>query len=417
MSVNKPVNCSQRVITDFFTSETPRELDNMAHIPEVDCDLVYFRHSVELKFESIPDLDNVINLSDHMLTVPQREILNKGLKFCPTPGEAQMGDLRRDLDKYHRSLRLKSHFKDDTAKATDGTSIGPFNDTSCLKLQSVSKYNPPVGSNNLETVITMNEIGLQDSIPTRPTKKNIETAQLNALRELSANNNIVIKPADKGGATVILNRADYVAEGLRQLSDQNFYLPIDDDLTTTHNEKIATHLDNMIKRGEITERVARFLVTKEPRTAQLYLLPKIHKNVTPVPGRPIVSANESPTERVSAFVDNFLAPIVRTGRSYIRDTSDFLLKLQDIRDLRGDEILLTLDVSSLYTNIPNEGGTMAALRALRQARPGDTQPSNLSLVEMLAQVLSYNNFQFDGKKYLQVGGTAMGTRVAPSYAS
>ena len=176
MSVNKPVNCSQRVITDFFTSETPRESDNMAHIPEVDCDLVYFRHLVELNSKSIPDLDNVINLSDHMLTIPQREILNKGLKFCPTPGKAQMGDLPWDLDKYHRSLRLKSHFKDDIVKATDGTSIGPLNDTSCLKLQSSSKYNPPVGSNNLETVITMNEIGLQDSVPTRPTKKNIETA-------------------------------------------------------------------------------------------------------------------------------------------------------------------------------------------------------------------------------------------------
>ena len=115
----------------------------MARIPEVDCDLEYFRQLVELKSESIPDLDNVINLSDHMLTIPQREILNKGLKFCPTPGEAQMGDLRWDLDKYHRWLRLKSHFKDDLVKATDGTSIGPFNDTSCLKLQSLSKYNPP----------------------------------------------------------------------------------------------------------------------------------------------------------------------------------------------------------------------------------------------------------------------------------
>ena len=120
---------------------------------------------------------------------------------------------------------------------------------------------------------------------------------------------------------------------------------------------------------------------------------------------------------MSAFVDNFLAPIVRTGCSFIRDTSDFLLKLQDIRDLCGDEILLTLGVSSLYTNIPNKEGTMATLRALRQARPGATQPSNLSLIEMLAQVLSYNNFQFDGKNYLQIGGTAMGTRVAPSYAN
>ena len=144
--------------------------------------------------------------------------------------------------------------------------------------------------------------------------------------------------------------------------------------------KIIAHLDNMLKRGEITEKVARILVTKEPRTSQLYLLPKIHKSTIPVPGRPIVSANDSPTERVSAFVDNFLAPIVKTGQSYIQDTSDFLRKLQDIGELRGDVLLLTLDVSSLYTNIPNDEGTMAALRALRKARSGDIIPSNLSLV-------------------------------------
>ena len=145
------------------------------------------------------------------------------------------------------------------------------------------------------------------------------------------------------------------------------------------------------------------------RTPQLYLLPKIHKNINPIPGRPIVSANESPTERISAFVDHFLSPIFQTGRSYIRDTGDFLQKLEKVDNLTGDEILLTLDVSALYTNIPNEEGTMAALRALRIARPTNSQPSNLSLVELLAQVLSLNNFQFDGKNYLQVGGTAMGT--------
>ena len=85
------------------------------------------------------------------------------------------------------------------------------------------------------------------------------------------------------------------------------------DLTTEHNMKIIAHLDNMLKRGEITEKVARFLVTKELRTSELYLLPNIHKSTIPVPARPIVSANDSPTERVYAFVDNFLAPIVKTG--------------------------------------------------------------------------------------------------------
>ena len=32
-------------------------------------------------------------------------------------------------------------------------------------------------------------------------------------------------------------------------------------------------------------------------------------------------------------------------------------------------------------------------------------------------VLTKNNFDFNGKHYLQVGGTAMGTRVAPTYAN
>ena len=62
-------------------------------------------------------------------------------------------------------------------------------------------------------------------------------------------------------------------------------------------------------------------------------------------------------------------------------------------------------------------GPQSVLLSLRIARPGDTQPSNLSLVELLAQVLSLNNFQFDGQSYLQVGCTTMGTRVAPSYAN
>ena len=165
LSVNRLVNFSQFVIPDFLTSQTPRESENITYTSDVDLDLV-------------PDLDNVINLSDHAMTTPQLEIINKGFKICLTPVEAQMGDLRHDLYKYHRVLRLKSHFKDDHSKATIVASIGPFNDTSCLKLQSKSTNNPPMCSNNLKTVITMTELGLQDSIPPRLKKKNTEPEKL-----------------------------------------------------------------------------------------------------------------------------------------------------------------------------------------------------------------------------------------------
>ena len=95
--------------------------------------------------------------------------------------------LRRDLDKYHRSLRLKNHFKNDLNVATERSSIGPFNDTSSLKLQSKSKWDSPMGSNNLETIITMNELGLQDNIPQCPQKRNINNDQAKAIKELSSN--------------------------------------------------------------------------------------------------------------------------------------------------------------------------------------------------------------------------------------
>jgi hypothetical protein len=80
-------------------------------------------------------------------------------------------------------------------------------------------------------------------------------------------------------------------------------------------------------------------------------------------------------------------------------------------------LLVTLDVNSLYTNIPNREGVEAARVTLNKYRTmRDILPSNDSLIELLRLVLTKNNFSFNGNYFLQVGGTAMGTKVAPSYA-
>ena len=52
-------------------------------------------------------------------------------------------------------------------------------------------------------------------------KNNITTDQVRALRSLANNQDIVIKPADKGSRIVILDRQQYVFEGLRQLNNSN----------------------------------------------------------------------------------------------------------------------------------------------------------------------------------------------------
>ena len=46
---------------------------------------------------------------------------------------------------------------------------------------------------------------------------------MEALLNLWQDDTIVIKQADKGGALVIQNRTDYVAECLRQLEDERYY--------------------------------------------------------------------------------------------------------------------------------------------------------------------------------------------------
>ena len=93
------------------------------------------------------------------------------------------------------------------------------------------------------------------------------------------------------------------------------------------------------------------------------------------------------------------------------------LILEGLGVLPENSILVTLDVTSLYTNIPNKDGLRAAREALFNSRPGTVNPTNDSLVHLLEFVLTKNNFDFDNEHYLQIGRCAMGTKVAPSLAT
>ena len=136
----------------------------------------------------------------------------------------------------------------------------------------------------------------------------------------------------------------------------------------------------MCNNDEIDKSCADFLSNPEYRKSQLYMLPKIHKRLEKPPGRPIVSGNGCPTERISQFVDFFLKPIVQDVRSYIKDTTHFLNILEDLGELPANTLLVTLDVSSLYTNIPNDIGIEACQEQLNLYRTGATNPRNDSII-------------------------------------
>ena len=129
-------------------------------------------------------------------------------------------------------------------------------------------------------------------------KPNINPNESKALKQLLENKTIVIKPADKGFAVVILNRLDYLKEGYRQLVDTKYYTRLENDPTADFRKVEAGLVEDMYQNGEIKEKVQKYLMYDTYRAPQLYLLPKIHKGINPPPGRPIISANGCPTENI-----------------------------------------------------------------------------------------------------------------------
>ena len=98
----------------------------------------------------------------------------------------------------------------------------------------------------------------------------------------------------------------------------------------------------------------------------------------------------------------------------LKDTTDFLNKLNTIGQLRPGTILCTLDVSSLYTNIPHVDGIQVCFEAL-ETRTRKSPPTQ-DLCDLLELTLKSNNFTFNEEHYQQISGTLMGGRYALPYA-
>ena len=114
------------------------------------------------------------------------------------------------------------------------------------------------------------------------------------------------------------------------------------------------------------------------------------------------------------MLDIILQPLLASTKSYIKDTPDFLRKLDRIKIL-PEENFFTLDVTSLYTNIPLEE-SLDIMETEFFPKTNCGIPIEY-LRRMLELVLKCNNFKFNRKHFLQINGTAMGTRVAPTYAN
>ena len=147
---------------------------------------------------------------------------------------------------------------------------------------------------------------------------------------------------------------------------------------------------------------------------KMYLSPKIHKRLSDVPGRPVISNCGMPAEKVSEFLDYELKPVMQKGKSYVRDSGHFLKKIKNISTLPENVILVTADVVGLYPSTPYQVGLSTLKEALENRSVKKIPTENL--IKMAEFVLKNNVFEFNSKVFQQISGTAIGTKFAPPYA-
>lgn len=355
---------------------------------------------------------NVMNLSSsYRLTSLEEEVLERGLTFIPAPGPAGRMEIRRDLHNYHRKLKILDHFNYNSQFShkpfTNPSAWEPNNTEMCTAIQTLIKQ-------DLEFFKTFR--------PRPPGKCNLSKQQLEAIKKLSKNQDIIIKPADKGSQIVIMDKFQYLFEANKQLSNRKHYVPLQQSIQSETKILIRDILERLHQKRFISTKQLQYLSGPDsPRNRIFYLLPKIHKppEKWTVPGevpcgRPIVSDCGSESCRVAEYIDHFINPLSQKHNSYIKDTYDFINKIKNLK-LSNNAFLFTIDINSLYTNID----TTLGLRAVREAFkkfPNKERPDN-ELLKLLELSLTRNDFKFNDKHFLQIHGTAMGKKFAPAYAN
>ena len=135
----------------------------------------------------------------------------------------------------------------------------------------------------------------------------------------------------------------------------------------------------------------------------MYLLPNIHKRLHNVSGRPVICNSGFFTKNISVFLEYHLSPLLQKVKSFVKDTNNFLRKLNELRDLLDGFFLYTIDVVGIYPNIPHKEGLEAIRKALDKRE--DQIISIDSLILLVECVLKKNVFEHNMIYFKQLNAT------------
>ena len=346
-----------------------------------------------------------MSLSNRVLTKSEIRVLDKGLNFVPTPEKLDRYQIKKVLERLGRDIKLKMYYKTEPKPA--------FSQKPPFKVPS--NWTPPIRDAQLELYLSETVEILLNINASGKSYPYLTKDEREALHSLMYDDQIIIKPTDKGSTIVVWSKDDYLLEASNQLSYTTVYQKSEGDPLKKVNIEVKSVLRDMFNQKEINNKVRDYPILKKPQLGRFYLLPKIHKRTSNVPGRPAISNNGTATENISAVLDFLLKNIVSTIAHVLRDIRDFLQCLNQIGDIPGNALLVSFGAVGLYPHIPHEEGVEIMRRFLDKRE--DQSVSSESLCKLANIVLKHNYFELGKDVYHQILGTAIGTKFAPYYAN
>ena len=315
----------------------------------------------------------VVNLSKYKLNKDENDVLKLGLNFCPTATSIPVDEFIVATEKACWSV--------------------PTAERDSIRAKVVGA---------LKT----------SKLP----KSNINRKQRDALKNLAKNKDILVIGADKGKATVILDKDDYETKLQALLDDEKTYEKLDKDPTPKYKRKLVGMLSELKKEEKITAEQYKYLYPTTENVPRVYATPKIHKPNAPL--RPIVDYTGSIGYATSRSLSDILSPLVGNTAQHVKNSQHLSEAVSEIF-IEENENFLSHDVISLFTNVPIPKALDIVRRRLNEdsTLKNRTKLSVDDIMDLLEFILTTTYMTFRGQIYNQKFGTAMGSPVSPIIAN
>ena len=212
-----------------------------------------------------------------------------------------------------------------------------------------------------------------------------------------------------------MKKIHYDSLALNILNDRKIYQELDQNPFNFALEEITSELMKLFDSRDISKRLLNCILPKNTNNLGTFrLLFKIHKDKFGL--RQIISYKNHLTSYLCILIESILKPFIREFDTFILDSQNLMQKVMHL-EFPSNSILLSADITSLYTSIDHEDCLYRCTEFLREKSFFSEHLSISGFNKILKLVLKFNLFKFKSIYYKQVSGIAMGSKCGPSIAN